>query len=240
MKRVLLVGLCVAAWMAFAKEAAEKKPELTDAEKAAKRAERIEAAGGFVETGAKGPVIRVASCQARIPDAELEKAVADMKLFMKLHTSFAKAAPDVDARKAAAEKDTACFIQVVDVPGEPALVIIPEESRARVNVAPLMADVDAAKAAKRVRREIWRAFGYLFGAPADRMGAMMPVRSMKELDAIGTEQISPMAIMVTTAQCRKLGMEPPKRALYRKACKEGWAPAPTNDVQKALWKEFHK
>ena len=26
---------------------------------------------------------------------------------------------------------------------------------------------------------------------------------------------------------------------YRQACIEGWAPAPTNDVQKAIWEKVH-
>ena len=30
-----------------------------------------------------------------------------------------------------------------------------------------------------------------------------------------------------------------KASTYRKACQEGWALAPTNDVQKAIWKEVH-
>ena len=28
-------------------------------------------------------------------------------------------------------------------------------------------------------------------------------------------------------------------ATYWQACKEGWAPAPTNDVQKAIWDKVH-
>ena len=32
---------------------------------------------------------------------------------------------------------------------------------------------------------------------------------------------------------------PGKRSVYRKACEEGWAPAPTNDVQKAIWDKVH-
>ena len=26
---------------------------------------------------------------------------------------------------------------------------------------------------------------------------------------------------------------------HKKACQEGWAPAPTNDVQKAIWEKVH-
>ena len=35
------------------------------------------------------------------------------------------------------------------------------------------------------------------------------------------------------------GVTPLRRTIYRRACQEGWAPAPTNDVQKAIWDKVH-
>ena len=35
------------------------------------------------------------------------------------------------------------------------------------------------------------------------------------------------------------GVTPLKRTIYQRACQEGWAPAPTNDVQKAIWEKVH-
>ena len=37
----------------------------------------------------------------------------------------------------------------------------------------------------------------------------------------------------------KCGVTPLRIATYRQACREGWAPAPTNDVQKAIWDKVH-
>ena len=31
------------------------------------------------------------------------------------------------------------------------------------------------------------------------------------------------------------GVTPLRKTIYRKACQEGWAPAPTNEYQKAIW-----
>ena len=238
-ERIVLATVAVSAMLAASPVGVGAgKPNLTEAERAeraVKRAERIAAAGGFVHSETQGPVIRVVSCQNRMPAKEIEKVVSDMRLLLKLHVSFEMADPMVDAASASKDKNTACYIQIIDKIGDPALTIIPEESRSRVNIAPLMEGVDIEKAAIRVRREVWRSFGYIFGAPVDRIGAMVPVRSLKALDAIGTEQISPMAIMVTLEQCKRLGMLPPRKAIYRKACQEGWAPLPTNDVQRAIW-----
>jgi hypothetical protein len=36
------------------------------------------------------------------------------------------------------------------------------------------------------------------------------------------------------------GVKPERKVFYRKACQEGWAPAPTNEYQKAIWEETRK
>jgi hypothetical protein len=37
-----------------------------------------------------------------------------------------------------------------------------------------------------------------------------------------------------------MGVTPTLVAHYRQACKQGWAPAPTNDVQRAIWNKVHE
>ena len=36
-----------------------------------------------------------------------------------------------------------------------------------------------------------------------------------------------------------LGVKPSILVPYRRACEEGWAPAPTNEYQKAIWDKVH-
>ena len=36
------------------------------------------------------------------------------------------------------------------------------------------------------------------------------------------------------------GITPAIESTYRKACKEGWAPQPTNEYQQAIWDSFHE
>lgn len=38
----------------------------------------------------------------------------------------------------------------------------------------------------------------------------------------------------------KRGIKPERKVFYRKACEEGWAPAPTNTFQKAIWDKVHE
>ena len=152
-ERIVLATVAVSAMLAASPVGVGAgKPNLTEAERAeraVKRAERIAAAGGFVHSETQGPVIRVVSCQNRMPAKEIEKVVSDMRLLLKLHVSFEMADPMVDAASASKDKNTACYIQIIDKIGDPALTIIPEESRSRVNIAPLMEGVDIEKAAIR-------------------------------------------------------------------------------------------
>ena len=34
-----------------------------------------------------------------------------------------------------------------------------------------------------------------------------------------------------------IGVKPARRTTYKRACQEGWAPAPTNAYQKAIWEQ---
>ncbi len=43
-----------------------------------------------------------------------------------------------------------------------------------------------------------------------------------------------------TSYLATLGVKPAHERTYRQACKEGWAPPPTNDIQRAIWQKVHK
>ena len=49
----------------------------------------------------------------------------------------------------------------------------------------------------------------------------------------GPESVEPLPKVSGAA--RALGIIPCRRLIYEDACREGWAPAPTNDYQKAIW-----
>ena len=52
--------------------------------------------------------------------------------------------------------------------------------------------------------------------------------------------IPPVKInLFTNAHTSERGCQHGKRAVYRKACMDGWAPAPTNEYQKAIWDQVH-
>jgi hypothetical protein len=66
----------------------------------------------------------------------------------------------------------------------------------------------------------------------------MNTATVRELDMV-KEQIPVDMIDFWIRYLSRIGVTQPEFTTYRKACKEGWAPTPTNDVQKAIWDRIH-
>ena len=64
-----------------------------------------------------------------------------------------------------------------------------------------------------------------------------PVFSLADLDKMKPRNVSPDTMMHIPAASR-LGIQTISYASYRKAVEEGWAPAPTNDVQRTIMQEI--
>ena len=133
-------------------------------------------------------------------------------------------------------------IEIVDDKAdEPVLTIYPEERRATVNCAAL-ADRDEGITATRLEREIWRAICFVGGAgySDSKFSLVQPISSIAELDAIESKGVT----MTTIAQFKpffaKYGVKKGSKTTYRNAVRQGWAPAPTNDVQRAVWNEVRE
>ncbi|MBQ3344079.1 MAG: hypothetical protein IJG84_19425 [Kiritimatiellae bacterium] len=151
--------------------------------------------------------------------------------------------PDApDALKAKSGADVAVIIVADD--RTPALLSAPENRWAVVNVRKLAAGLatDAARAKfydSRCRKEIIRGFASVAGGLGSSFpGNIMSVVRMEDLDLC--EEFIPFdKISEIKRHLRECGVTPARYATYRVACREGWAPAPTNDVQKAIWDKVH-
>lgn len=127
-------------------------------------------------------------------------------------------------------------IFLVDDNGMPSFLLAPEDGWALVNVAGLKTK-ETKLYAERVDKELWRAFAFVCGAGiTSTPGCVMnPVHSVWDVDALMSNMISPSAGQGMDFAMKKMGLRPFRRVTYRQACKEGWAPAPTNDFQKAIY-----
>ena len=71
-------------------------------------------------------------------------------------------------------------------------------------------------------------------------GNILTVSSVAGLDSVDPDKVVFDMVQRCTKHLESIGVTPSRKATYQVACREGWAPAPTNDVQKAIWDEVRK
>lgn len=128
----------------------------------------------------------------------------------------------------------------------PATLIAPEDRWAAINVRkigrglPENAVLRRRMLAVRARREFIRTFVLTCGGCSSQFpGNMMDVAKLEDLDT--AEEFIPVDIPPRyTTYLEKIGVTPAYDKAYYFACKEGWAPAPTNDIQRAIWKRVEE
>ena len=211
---------------------------------AAMRAALLAKTGGFVTAPASGPALLLLDTRKGAAEKLTASAAANLQQLLRLPVkSLVRAGTDplAEAARLLADTNTAAAVIVVtELPGQPSLLIAPENRWALVNAAALGAgSVPPALLDERLRKELPRALGYLMGAghSVGERCLMRGISSPAELDALNARSLSlePLGRIMTHA--RSLGMAPIRMAPYRKAVEEGWAAAPTNDAQKAIWNE---
>ena len=134
-------------------------------------------------------------------------------------------------------------VAIVDADSLPALLLAPEEGWAVVNVAALSkGNPPADVLASRVRKELLRGFALAGGCAFMSRSQIVlrgGIRSPRDLDSIQEDSYGVEALMTLERMLPYYGVMPWKQATYKKACREGWAPAPTNEYQKAIWDKVH-
>lgn len=202
--------------------------------------------GGMIQSPISGPSILFLNTQKRVPAALLNETADEIQKLLHLPcvlNSKPATDPTADATKALADKNTAVVIVICDSASQPALLVAPESRWAIVNVAALNGfTVSSDKLAERTQKELWRALGYVMGAANSNFEhcLLKPVFSPADLDALTPKILCPEPFGKMLAQSQKMGLKPVRFSSYRKAVEEGWAPAPTNDIQRAIWQECHK
>ena len=207
-----------------------KKRRATADEIKARRAARIEAEGGLVTAPAQGRVVRILNKTDKVTIPELEEMTAEITQLLGFVVEV------VDSDKATNQR-TGCLITLAEQNGAPTILVAPEDPWAAVNVKNLMKDNPTPEVLKtRIRKELWRAFAFAMGAANSQMQPclMRPVFSLKDLDAEKVAILSPEPLMGISQTAERLNFATSRRVTYKTAVVEGWAPAPTNDVQRAI------
>ncbi len=177
------------------------------------------------------------------PSEALKKLVAAHAQLTQLNLVFETAAPgEAAALKAASKADIA--VVLVDDEKTPAMLAAIEDGWAVVNARQLARSLatEEAKAKffdDRCAKEALRAFAAISGGLGSQyQGNLMGITKIEDLDLV--QPFLPMdKVQAIGAYLAAHGVTPLVTAHYRQACKQGWAPAPTNDYQKAIWDDVH-
>ena len=246
----------VAVLAAISAGGAQEAAKAADARDEAKPAKRAENPAAFREAAiarAGGYVARPGSMKGRIAFIDAGSGIGEEEL-RKVVSALGEKRAKYDVRVEKAEAGTPAAIKaksgadvavvVVDDDATPTLLVAPEDHWAAVNVRKVSEGLKGSAVerfrASRCRKEILRAFTFVCGGVASSFdGNILDVSRPAELD-LRDEFIPFDKFAVFTKHLSGIGVMPRRLATYKRACKEGWAPTPTNEVQKAIWDEVRQ
>jgi hypothetical protein len=184
--------------------------------------------------------------QKRVPVKAFDSGPDELQKILRLPYIIENRPSDkpVDAAKKALEDSrNAAVIVLGDDASLPTLLIAPEDRWAVLNVAPLAEPpVEQTKITERVNKELWRTFAFLMGAANSTFDGclMKPVFSPQDIDSLPGKAVCPEPLGKIMGQMTKLGIKQIQITTYREAVEQGWAPAPTNTIQRAIWDDVKK
>ena len=250
MKRLMLIVSVATLAAAFAQEVAKpaeaSQAPLTAEQKAelrrVRRERRLAESGGIIERDVQGSsAVIVNAAQGVIPMEHLEEAATSIRGLALVKVETASGDPSKSYRPTA--EHPAVVTVINDSTSDTTILVAPEQNWATLNVAPFLRDKPSKDVlASRMHKEIWRAMAMAMGA-ANSMTQpclLRQINTLRELDHTQNMLPSPQPINNMIEVADKLGIVRVHRATYRRACQEGWAPAPTNDIQKAIWDKVHE
>lgn len=204
--------------------------------------------GGIVEKPYNGNFFQIINAQKAVSDKDIRAFTLKMRMetLLAFQSRQEKPLTAEEARQTATavlkEPRIAAGLVIVDDPAKSAYIESAEGRWAILNVAALKVDrSNHPKLVERCEKMLWRAAARALGVGYSNhdISVLMPFSSLEELDANNSLKPAPDGINAFMNNAAAYGMTPLTIASYRTACRNGWAPAPTNDIQKAIWDEIH-
>jgi len=210
-----------------------------------REAKLLQKTGGFIELPAEGPRTLFVDARAKAT-LVVDELARVYKLGTRLDADIAKeprgsADPLVFAQAKMAAAKPLMVIMVVDACSLPALSVYPEERIGIVNADRLQEKTgDPSAPEMRISKEMWRALGFVGGVGFSGVDndVMQPYYTVKDLDANTHPYIQPMNMAKMQPLWERFGVKKLRRIPYSKAVKDGWAPAPTNELQRVVWEKI--
>ena len=241
MKSLPVIALAAVAGLAFAQEikapAANARPTREEILQ-----KMLAKTGGFVETEGSGAKIILLDTR-REQDGAFGRAVQVLTKTYHVPVTNEVAALEngscpfeASVGKLKAEK-ALMVIALTECEKAASLAVFPEDRVAVINAGKYGTGATAEEKETRIVKEVWRAIGFIGGVgyATTEASVMQPVTSPIELDNYKFAFLQPMELQRLRAMMEKYGSKIGRRVTYKKAVEDGWAPAPTNDYQKAIW-----
>ncbi len=181
----------------------------------------------------QGEIVFV-NTQKTVDAAVLEKALAKLERQFKYIIKVSDKDVASDAGR--------IVIRLEDLDRKERIILAPENFWASVNVKGLAADnPPKAILADRFEKEVRRAFAFVCGGTCgtEPQGICRIVKDLGDLDAIPGKDYALDIEARIINNMRETDIKPYRIAKYADAVQEGWAPAPTNDAQRAVWNKVH-
>lgn len=192
--------------------------------------------GGLVVKKIEGKIIAVRNRQTAFSPAVLQAVVDKVKMTTYLPVLLVGSDENRD--------DVGVEVVLLDHPARAGFTVMvaPEQNYAELALDWIFADApDPERFSRRLYLALTRAVAMSLGCGVAvyQPDLMAYVHSVKDLDRIGSSSLGPEATNIANESARRLGVNQITVSSYRRACQQGWAPDPTNDVQRAIWKEVH-
>lgn len=177
----------------------------------------------------KGEIVFV-NTQKTVEPQVLDKVIA--KLERQFKFIFKVSPTDVES------STSRPVIRLEDLDRKSRVILAPEDLWVSLNVKSLAAD-NPPKAIlnDRFEKEVRRVFAFVCGGTCGTNpgGVCKLVTRLADLDSIpGTDYSLDVEARIVN-NMTDTEVRPYRIAKYSEACREGWAPAPTNEFQKAIW-----
>ena len=214
-------------------------PEERAARKARMEERQMIDFGGYVvrPNSQKGVVVCV-DCQQRVPQPWIDEVLMYFReetrmVFDYRRGEFAFPSPRIEGN---------ATLFLVDDANLPAILHAPENRWAVLNMHVVAKEERPAFFQARVKKQISRSMALLCGASNSQFpGALTRgIVNEEDLDK-NIDYVLPVDIFKRMrSYMEPLGVTPAVLSPYDSACEEGWAPAPTNEYQKAVWDKIHE
>ena len=206
--------------------------------------------GGIVEKKYSGNVIKVVDAQDSFEHTKLAKIVQDARwsslLPFTIETGVIKSPMNdilIFARSITGLPMTGAAVVIVNEPEIPLRIYTDEGNWAILNIAFLYEDNPSEEVLNaRIEKMIWRVLARALqvGSVGNAPSVLRPFKTLKELDANPVMRPSPEGYNAFVDNATVYDIGTISIASYRTACKQGWAPSPTNEIQKAIWNQIHQ